>query len=105
MKNHTLIPHAEMEALAEEARALIAATADIAGEKVGEARKRLTAAIERGKDLYQELYDDVREKAVDTTKAADVVVREHPYQAISIGVGVGALVGFLLASRCLCKRD
>lgn len=105
MKKHTLIPRDEMEAMAEDARALIAATADIAGEKITEARKRLTAAIERGKDKYQELYDDVREKAVDGTKAADVAVRENPYQAVAIGVGVGAMVGLLLASRCFCKRD
>ena len=35
--------------LAEDARALMAATADVAGEKVSEARKRLAAALESGK--------------------------------------------------------
>ena len=34
----------DMGTLAEDARALMAATADVAGEKVGEARKRLAAA-------------------------------------------------------------
>src|SRR6185312_10629581 len=47
--------------LAEDARALMTATADVAGEKVGEARKRLAAALERG----QEIYGRVREKAVE----------------------------------------
>ena len=37
----------DMGQLAEEARALIAATADVAGDKVVEARKRLAAALER----------------------------------------------------------
>ena len=37
-----------MGTLAEDARALMAATADVAGEKVGEARKRLAAALESG---------------------------------------------------------
>ena len=37
--------------LAEDARALMAATADVAGEKVGEARKRLAAALESGKEI------------------------------------------------------
>jgi len=36
----------DVDTLAEDARALMAATADIAGEKVVEARKRLTAALE-----------------------------------------------------------
>jgi ElaB/YqjD/DUF883 family membrane-anchored ribosome-binding protein len=42
----------EVGTLAEDARALMAATADVAGEKVAEARKRLGAALESGKALY-----------------------------------------------------
>ena len=35
----------DTDTLAEDARALMAATADVAGEKVAEARRRLTAAL------------------------------------------------------------
>ena len=91
----------EISQLAEDARALIAATADVAGDKVGEARKRLAAALERGKEMYGQ----VREKAMEGAKAADQAVHEHPYQAIAIGVGVGALVGYLIARRCPGNRD
>jgi ElaB/YqjD/DUF883 family membrane-anchored ribosome-binding protein len=76
------------------------ATADVAGEKVGEARKRLAAALESGKEIY----GSVRDKAVEGAKVADQTVRENPYQAIAIGVGVGALIGYLVASRCACSR-
>ena len=82
--------------LAEDARALMAATADVAGEKVVEARKRLAAALESGKQLYGR----VREKAVEGAKAADQTVRENPYQAIAIALGVGAVIGFLASRRC-----
>jgi ElaB/YqjD/DUF883 family membrane-anchored ribosome-binding protein len=85
----------DMGTLAEDARALMAATADIAGDKVAEARKRLAAALESGKELVGR----VREKAVERAKAADQVVRENPYQTIAIAFGVGAVVGFLLARR------
>ena len=91
----------EMDKLAEDARALMAATADVAGEKVGEARKRLAAALERGKEIYGR----VREKAVEGAKAADEAVHEHPYQAIAIGVGVGAILGYLVARRCSRNCD
>jgi ElaB/YqjD/DUF883 family membrane-anchored ribosome-binding protein len=91
----------DMGQLAEDASALMAATADMAGERVGEARKRLAAALERSKEIYGR----VREQAVEGAKAADVAVHEHPYQAIAIGMGVGALLGFLLARRCTCNRD
>ncbi len=86
----------DMGTLAEDARALMAATADVAGDKVGDARKRLAAALENGKELYGR----VREKAVEGAKAADRTVRENPYQAIGIAVGVGALIGYLVARRC-----
>ena len=41
----------DMGTLAEDARALMVATADVAGEKVGEARKRFAAALESGKEI------------------------------------------------------
>ncbi len=87
--------------LAEDARALMAATADVAGEKVGHARKRLAAALESAKVIAA----NVRDKAVAGAKAADEAVHEHPYQAIAIGVGVGVLVGYLLGRRCSRSCD
>ncbi|MGP8237873.1 MAG: YqjD family protein [Limisphaerales bacterium] len=81
--------------LAQDAQNLIDATADIAGDKVEEARNRLAAALDRGKQIYGR----VREKAVQSAKATDQAVRENPYQAIDIGVGVGVIIGFLLGRR------
>jgi ElaB/YqjD/DUF883 family membrane-anchored ribosome-binding protein len=90
-----------MGTLAEDARALMAATADVAGDKVTDARKRLAAALESGKEIYGR----VKTKAVEGAKAADEAVHEHPYQAIAIGVGVGAILGYLVARRCSRKCD
>ena len=86
--------------LAEDARALMTATADVAGDKVSEARKRLAAALEQAKEIASR----VREKAIVGAKAADEAVHEHPYQAIAVGVGVGVLIGYLIARRCACKQ-
>ena len=90
-----------MGSLAEDARALMAATADVAGEKVGEARKRLVVALEGAKEIAGR----VRAKAVEGAKAADEAVHEHPYQAIGIALGVGAILGFLVARRCSRSCD
>jgi ElaB/YqjD/DUF883 family membrane-anchored ribosome-binding protein len=89
----------DLARLAEDAGNLMNATADVAGEKVSDARKRLAAALERSKEIAA----NVRDKAVAGAKVADQAVHEHPYQAIAIGVGVGALIGFLVARRC--SRD
>ena len=91
----------EIDTLAEDARALMAATADVAGDKVAEARKRLEAALESGKQLYGR----VRDKAIEGARAADVSVRENPYQVIGIALGVGALVGYLVSRRCSRNGD
>jgi ElaB/YqjD/DUF883 family membrane-anchored ribosome-binding protein len=96
MNKQTQATSNDMGSLAEDARALMTATADVAGEKVSEARKRLAAALESGKELYGR----VREKAVEKAKAVDETVHEHPYQAMGIALGVGALLGYLLARRC-----
>jgi ElaB/YqjD/DUF883 family membrane-anchored ribosome-binding protein len=84
-----------MGTLAEDARALMAATADVAGEKVSEARKRLAAALESGKELYGR----VRDKTVEKAKEVDETVHEHPYQAMGIALGIGVIVGYLIARR------
>jgi len=91
----------DLNTLADDARALLAATADVAGDKVGEARKRLAAALDSGKELYGR----VRDKTVDCAKATDEVVHEHPYQAIGIALGVGAILGYLAACRRTSNGD
>jgi ElaB/YqjD/DUF883 family membrane-anchored ribosome-binding protein len=95
MEKHRAEGTNDFGTLAEDARALMAATADVAGDKVAEARKRLAAALESGKELYGR----VREKAVEGVKAADQKVHENPYQAIGIAFGAGLLLGCLLSRR------
>ena len=87
--------------LVEDACDLMSATADVAGEKVGEARQRLASAVERAKIVAGR----VRDKAVQTAQAADQVVHENPYKAIAIGIGVGAIVGFFVARRISRSED
>jgi len=86
----------DMGQLAEDAHALMVATADVAGEKVLAARQRLAAALGRGREAYGR----VREQAADGARAADEIVHEHPYQAIAIAVGLGALAGYLITRKC-----
>jgi len=101
MDKHKHTSGNDMGTLAEDARALMAATADVAGEKVAEARKRLNSALERAKEIAA----NVRDKAVASAKATDEAVRENPYKAIGVALGVGALIGFVIARRCSRKSD
>lgn len=85
----------DFRVLVDDAQALLTATADVAGEKVAEARKRLSAAVDRGRETW----NTVQGRAVEGAKAADQVIRSHPYQSLGVAFGVGALLGFLMASR------
>ena len=91
----------EINHLVDEARALVEATSDVAGEKIAEARKRVAAAIESGKALCGK----VKQEAAQGAKMADHAVREYPYVALGLGVGVGILVGCLWSGRCSRSRD
>ena len=93
MSKHRKQAMADTDTLAEDARALLDATSEVAGEKVAEARDRLSVALERGKEMY----DDVKERAVAGAKAGDECVRGNPYAAIGIAVGVGLLIGYVFA--------
>jgi len=101
MNKHTTATSNDLSSLAEDARALMAATADVAGEKVGEARKRLAAALESAKAIAAR----VRDKAVEGVQATDEAVHEHPYKAMGIALGVGAIFGYILARRCSRNGD
>jgi ElaB/YqjD/DUF883 family membrane-anchored ribosome-binding protein len=83
------------EHLLEDAQALLAATAHVAEEKVVEARKRLTSAIEKGKETW----NTVQEKAVAGAKATDQVIRANPYKALGVALGVGIVIGYLFRRR------
>ena len=71
------------------------ASADRATHHARELRDRVTAALDHGKELYDEVHDDV----VSGTKAADETVHAHPYPIMGISLGLGALVGYILSSR------
>jgi ElaB/YqjD/DUF883 family membrane-anchored ribosome-binding protein len=95
MNTHATHKHESGEHLVEDAQALLTATAHVAEEKVIEARKRLMSAIEKGKETW----NTVQEKAIAGAKATDQVIRDNPYKALGIALGVGVIIGYLLRRR------
>ena len=95
MKNHAQQLSNNVGLMADDAQTFIASTAEFAEEKIGEARKHLTSALERGKEIYT----DVREKEIQGARALDEAVQGHVYGTIAIGVGLGVLIGWLMSRR------
>lgn len=81
--------------ITDDATDLLAATAEMAQENVVAARNRLASAMEAAGEMCTQ----AQKKAVQTAKATDTMVRTHPYQAIGVAFGIGALVGYLLARK------
>ena len=65
---------------------------DITGES-----RRLTT--EKVLDDLKVMFQRAEEKAVERAKAADKVIREHPYHTVGLAFGFGLLVGILVARR------
>lgn len=91
----------DIEQLVHDASALVAATSDVAGENVKEARHRLADGVDRAKEIYVQ----ARSKARDSTRAADVFLHDNLYRVVATGVVAGVVCGFLLAIRCASRRE
>lgn len=85
----------DFKVVVHDAEGLLKASAGELGEKAREARTRLAASLEGAKVSFHK----VEEKAVAGAKAADKIVREHPYQSLGVAFGVGLLIGVLVTRK------
>jgi ElaB/YqjD/DUF883 family membrane-anchored ribosome-binding protein len=85
----------DLKSVVQDAEELMKVTAGQAGEKVTQARSRLSAAIESAKATCQRW----EQKTVAAAKATDKTIRAHPYESIGIAFGLGLLVGVLVARK------
>jgi len=83
----------DFKVVVQDAESLIRATAGDLGEKAREARERLAARLESAKSNARRLED----RAVESARAADQIIREHPYESLGIAFCSGLVLGVLLA--------
>jgi len=86
----------ELQALVAEAQTL---TSDTVSEKSGEVLENLRERFSAAQEQFTEVYDGAKKRVVAGAKYTDTAIRENPYQAIAIAVGVGLLVGVLVGRR------
>lgn len=85
----------DLKQLVRDSEELLKAGAGELNEKGREARAKLQATIEAAKATCHRL----EEQAVACAQATDRVIREHPYQSIGIALGLGVLIGALVARK------
>jgi ElaB/YqjD/DUF883 family membrane-anchored ribosome-binding protein len=89
----------DFKAVVNDAEQLLRYAARDAGEGYGEARKRLEESLKTAREELARLEGVVVDGARRAGRATDGYVREHPWEAIGLGAGVGLLIGLLIARR------
>jgi ElaB/YqjD/DUF883 family membrane-anchored ribosome-binding protein len=75
-----------LQVLLHDAEKALSNTAGAAGEKFEELRERMRSALDAG-----------RAEASRRAHQADEMVHAHPYYAVGIAAGIGALIGILIS--------
>ncbi len=60
-----------------------------------------TSGLSKDKVMHElkAMFQRAEERAVERAKAADKVIRDHPYQTIGLAFGIGLLIGVLAGRR------
>jgi ElaB/YqjD/DUF883 family membrane-anchored ribosome-binding protein len=85
----------DLQAVVHDGEALLKAGAQDLSERGVAARERLMAALEVAKETQKRL----QERAMESAKATDKLIREYPYQSIGVAFGIGMLLGVLANRR------
>ena len=73
----------------------ISSSSDAVGSALNEAGDGISSVMERGRNIYKAAGKRVGKEA----SAANAVLHKHPYPTVLVGIGAGALLGYLVARR------
>lgn len=102
MKSNDILPPGprdildELKSLIGEAETMMAGSLS---ERSSEALANLRERFDEARRHFSDYYDRARIRVVKGAQCTDTSIREHPYQSLAIALGVGALLGALLARR------
>lgn len=83
----------------EDAQALLRHAAGDAGKGYADARARLEDSVNRAREQIGSAEEAALARAREAARSAESYVRDHPWESIAVGAGVGLLLGMLIARR------
>jgi ElaB/YqjD/DUF883 family membrane-anchored ribosome-binding protein len=89
----------DLRAVAGDAEALLAATADAAGERVAAARRKATESLQQARQRLGELEEEYGARAAAAREAVDGYVRGNPWTSVGIALAAGLFVGLVFSRR------
>jgi ElaB/YqjD/DUF883 family membrane-anchored ribosome-binding protein len=78
---------------------LMKATAGHTGERVSAARERVEASLRSAKEKVEDAGHATAVHAKRAAQDADRYVHVHPWTTISVAIGVGLLMGYIIGRR------
>jgi ElaB/YqjD/DUF883 family membrane-anchored ribosome-binding protein len=89
----------DLQAVLEDADALLRATAGQAGEKVQQARARAEETVRQARERLEIAQEDIALRAREVADQADRYVRDNPWRAVGVAAGVAFVIGLILGRR------
>jgi len=82
-----------------DAEALLKATVNIGGDKLGEVRAKAEDSLSIAKARMSDTQSEVIARTKAAAKASDLYVHNNPWRSIGVATGVGLVVGLLIGRR------
>ncbi|VVE84647.1 DUF883 family protein [Pandoraea sputorum] len=89
----------DIKSVLADAEDLLKQAANTGGERAAELSAKALALLEQAREKATNVQVVVIEKSKQAARATDDYVHEHPWQAASVGIGFGMLLGLLLGRK------
>jgi ElaB/YqjD/DUF883 family membrane-anchored ribosome-binding protein len=90
---------ADMKVVVADAEELLRATANQAGDKVGELRGKIQDHLITARASLADAQAAAVERAKQVGRATDDYVQDNPWRSVGIAAGIGLVVGLLIGRR------
>ena len=85
----------DLKRVVRDSEELLETTTDAVGDKAREVRERLNDTLKSANRTCRAL----EERTIQTAKATDKLVREHPYESLGLALGIGFLLGVVFSHK------
>lgn len=89
----------EMNALVQDAEALLDATASHTDSRITEIRNRLSGAVAKARVTCQDLQGRATAQVRRGLEQTDATVRSHPWESVGVAFAAGIVLGVLVGRR------
>jgi ElaB/YqjD/DUF883 family membrane-anchored ribosome-binding protein len=91
----------DVKVLSRDVQDLLKATASVVGEKAATARSKVQDSLKIAQEKLGTFHETAKAKGQEAFVKSDTYVRDNPWNAVGVAVGVGFLAGICFAATFL----